>query len=842
MDMFGSPSNKNTHFSCCQYLRRQTFKQRYLLRKPARLCLILLLLAIKGWAQDEATISGRVVDRNNQALLAGITIEINPGNRTTLSDTTGGFRFTGIRPGSYTLRFSGVGFQVKTLSNVVLTTGNITTLNIELEPAIKELESVTVTGRKNSARAATLESPLSIQRLTTEEIKANPGGNFDISKVIQSLPGVGGGVGGGSFRNDIIIRGGAPSENVFYLDGIEVPVINHFSTQGSGGGPQGILNVSFIEEVKLSTSAFEARYDNALSSVFQFKQKTGNNNRLQGNIRLSGTELAATFDGPLSNKTTFLASARRSYLEFLFMTLDLPIRPNYWDFQFKTTTRINDKTTLSFLGMGAIDEFSFAAPKNATPEKLYVINSNPNINQWTYTIGATLKRLVTNGYWNLSLSRNTLDNTANKFMNNEQPVEEERTLLIRSNETENKLRFDMTKNLQDWKITYGVVAQYVQFDNQFDQVYRPELKDSLGNIIQEKTEFSSTTEQNFLRYGAFIQAGRRFLNERLAISGGVRADANSLENGEQNPLKQLSPRISASYALSQKVNFSASYGMYYRLPSYTQIAYADAAGALVNQGAYIRSTHAAGGFEFLPNSDFRITAEGFYKWYSDYPVSTTDGISLANKGTEFGAIGNEPVVQNGKGRVYGFELFAQKKLTKHFFGILSYTFYRSQFSGLDGKYAPATWDNRHLISYTMGYKLAKQWEVGLKFRYQGAAPYTPFNLEESRANYLTLGTGVLNYAFVNRRRLPAYNAADIRIDKKWNLKRFTLDLFIDVQNFYASKSAGTPQYTFKRNSDNTAFITTDGQPVKIDGSNAIPYILDNVEGNVLPTIGFIVEF
>jgi hypothetical protein len=175
-------------------------------------------------------------------------------------------------------------------------------LTIELDPVVARLNDVVVTSKRATARATTLESPLSIQRLTTEEIKANPGGNFDISKVIQSLPGVGGGAAGGSFRNDIIIRGGAPSENVFYLDGIEVPIINHFSTQGSGGGPQGILNVSFIEDVKLSTSAFDARYDNALSSVFQFKQKNGNNQRLQGNIRLSATELAATFDGPLSKK------------------------------------------------------------------------------------------------------------------------------------------------------------------------------------------------------------------------------------------------------------------------------------------------------------------------------------------------------------------------------------------------------------------------------------------------------------------------------------------------------------------------------------------------------------
>ena len=220
-------------------------------KKPAYLSLIFLLFAFTGIAQNKASIYGTVVDKNKQSLLAGITVVISPGNQTTLTDTAGNFRFIDLEPGTYNLGFTGVGFHPKTLSNLVITTGNITTLNIELDAAVTELENLVVTGRRNTVRTATLESPLSIQRLTTEEIKANPGGNFDISRVIQSLPGVGGGVAGGSFRNDIIIRGGSPSENVFYLDGIEVPVINHFTTQGSSGGPQGILNVSFIEEVKL---------------------------------------------------------------------------------------------------------------------------------------------------------------------------------------------------------------------------------------------------------------------------------------------------------------------------------------------------------------------------------------------------------------------------------------------------------------------------------------------------------------------------------------------------------------------------------------------------------------
>jgi len=318
-----------------------------------------------------------------------------------------------------------------------------------------------VKGRRNKVRAASIESPLSVQKLTTEEIKRNPGGNFDISKVVQSLPGVGGGVGGGGFRNDIIIRGGAPSENVFYLDGIEIPVLNHFGTQGSGGGPQGILNANFIEEVKVSSSAFDARYDNALSSVLQFRQKTGNTNRTQGNFLLSATELALTLDGPLSNKTTYLASVRRSYLQFLFQLFDLPIRPNYWDYQLKITSKLNDKTTLNFIGIGAIDEFKFAAPKEATPEKLYVINSNPIINQWNYTVGVSLRRLLQNGYMNIALSRNTLNNNVEKFEDNDFPSPQTQTLLTDSRETENKFRIDVTKNINDFTLTYGAYAQYV---------------------------------------------------------------------------------------------------------------------------------------------------------------------------------------------------------------------------------------------------------------------------------------------------------------------------------------------------------------------------------------------
>lgn len=238
----------------------------------------------------------------------------------------------------------------------------------------------------------------------------------------------------------------------------------------------------------------------------------------------------------------------------------------------------------------------------------------------------------------------------------------------------------------------------------------------------------------------------------------------------------------------------------------------------------------------------RFTLEGFLKHYNNYPVSIRNGISIANTGIEFGQIGAEPVLSSGKGRAYGLELFAQQKLTRSSYFTISYTFFKSEFTGVDNVFRPSSWDNRNLVSAIFGHKLKRNWELGLKFRYAGGSPYTPFDLDASRQNYLTLGEGVLDYNQVNSQRLGAFRQFDFRVDKKWNFNKFSLNVFIDIQNITNFSETGVLSYTFQRNTDNTDFITTDGQPIKVDGSNAIPKILKDEAGTILPTIGFILEF
>lgn len=766
-------------------------------------------------AQTTGKVNGTVKDRDTQEPLIGVVIQLG---ETVQTDQEGKFSLD-LPVGKYNLTATYVGYLPYEAYNLNVSSGNALEITVEMVQDRKLLKEVVVKANA-SARVTDMFTPLATQKLNYEEIKVNPGGNFDVSKVIQVLPGVSGGT--SANRNDIIVRGGGPSENVYFLDGIEIPVLNHFQTQGASGGATGILNVSFINDVQLSSSAFDARFGNALASTIVVKQRNGNAEKLSGNLRLSGSEFAATLEGPLSKKTTFLASARRSYLQFLFQLLDLPIRPDYWDFQYKVHTKLNAKSELTFLGLGAIDNFTLAVPKNSDANAAYINRANPLIKQWNYTVGSTYKRLVEDGYFTLALSRNMFYNGATRYADNakkEGPVLYE----LGSHEAENKLRLEFNKFTAGWKYSFGAEGQYVRYDV------------AAFSALGADSSSTSRSEIDFFKAGAFLQAAKNF--GPLLLSGGVRTDVNSFTR--RGPWETLSPRLSLSYALSPRWDLSASVGRYYKLPVYTMLAHRNE--ALVNKDLkYMRADHLTAGVQYIPRNDLRFTVEAFYKRYSDYPVAVQSGISFANLGTDFAAVGDEPYVSTGKGRVLGVEAYVQQKLVNRLFYIASATLFRSEFAGVDRQYRSSTWDYGFTFSSTLGYKFKKNWDVGVKYRWAGGQPYTPFDEAASRANYLYKGTGTYDFSRLNQERLPAFSQLDVRVDKKYNFKTVSLSVFVDLQNLLGYKTASLPKYTFERN--DSGFVTTDGLPVQMDGGNALPLVLAERSATVVPTLGFIFEF
>ena len=777
---------------------------------------LFVLLISMVYAQNNGTLTGQVIDNKTLLPLEGSTVLVEGTTIGVVTDAEGYFSIQDIPPKTYKIIAGFLGYTSETKFNVIVKSVGTADLLFKLEEDNQILDEVVVV--KSSFRT-TKETPLSTQSLSAVEIETYPGGNNDIAKVAQSLPGISPSIGG--FRNDFIIRGGAPNESVYYLDGIEIPNINHFSTQGSAGGPVGMLNVDFIRNVTLSSSAFGAEYDNPLSGVLAFEQRDGNTKDFAAKVRVGASEAGITINSPLfkgdkeRSNTTLMLSARRSYLQFIFELVGLPIRPDYWDYQWKLTHTVDTYNSISFIGLGSIDDFSVVAPDEFDAEQQATIEQVPIIQQRTTTLGLSWTRKFKNGNGLMltTLSTNRLQNLFSRFEDNEAKS----GLLFENDavEQETKLRSKVTRYSGNWKYSYGFNLQLSKYSNA---------------TLSLLDNFNYATSINFTKYGFFGKASRSYFNERLSLSLGLRLDADSFTTGS-SLIDNLSPRFAASYRLTQderwKVN--TSIGRYFKMPTYTMLGFQDINGNFINKNnRYTQSDHYVLGIEYNWSPTSRITIEGFLKDYSQYPVSVLDQVSLANKGGGFEVLGNEPVIDSGEGQSLGMEVLFQQKLTKNFYGVLAYTYFFSEFSRENGPLLPTVWDSRNLLSFTGGYKLKQNWEISLRYRYAGKTPYVPTDVAASLAAYPRI---VLDYNRLGDVSLDVFSQGDIRIDKKWNFKRLSFNFYLEVQNFLAQAVPRPLEYGLAR--------TEDGMEVQ---PRSLVVIDTDRTQTPLPSFGFVFDF
>lgn len=784
------------------------------------LLLLLIALSTAGYTQT-GVIKGKITNSINKEPIPFAVILVDESTLGTTSDENGDYTISGLNPGMYNLKVNFIGYKPVTIYEVQVRNANATFANIEMEEMSMEMQEAVVTAQPFVRKE---ESPLSLRSIGVSEIKRNPGGNRDISRVIQSLPGV---AITSSFRNDIIVRGGSPNENRFYLDGIEVPTINHFSTQGASGGPVGLINVDFIQDLDFYAGAFPANRGNALSSVLDFKFKDARTDKPAYSITLGSNDLAATIETPLTKNSTLIASWRRSYLQFLFQALDLPFLPKYDDFQFKSEIKLDQNNIIDIIGLGAIDNVSLNTDASPTEENQYVLSQIPTNQQWNYTIGGSWRHFNKNAYRTIVLSRNYLNNSAQKYTGNDESDPSKKLLDYQSTEAENKFRIEETLRENGWKVNYGVGAEWAEYTTTTFQKLANELTQDY------------TSEIGVFKYGAFGQVSKSALKERLQWSLGLRLDGNNFNDHMAKPLHQLSPRLSASYSLSEKMAINFNTGIYHQLPPYTTLGYRNPAGELVNtEVKYIQAKHLVLGLEYNTSKNSRITLEGFYKQYSNYPMDLIDSISLANKGSDFGVIGNAPVISNNKGRSYGLEFFFQQKLFHDFYGLFSYTFVRSEFQDFEGSYVASAWDYRHMLSVTGGKIFKRNWEVGAKFRYNSGSPYTPYDIAASalKTNYDVTNAGIPDNTQLNAQRVEPFYQIDMRVDKKYNFKKWTLDVYLDVQNITNNTTEEQPYFSVERDAAGVPITNPDNPDYYI------PKSIPNTAGTVIPGIGIVVEF
>jgi outer membrane receptor for ferrienterochelin and colicin len=776
--------------------------------------------------QNSGVIKGRVYNSKTNEGVPFASIVVWGTTTGSMTDFDGNFLFTGLKPGFAELRVTSIGFKPYISGAIMVTNSNQVNIEIPLEEAEIDIGEVII---RASPFRKKIETPISVRIIGIDEIEKNPGGNRDISKVIQSFPGV---ASTPAFRNDVIVRGGGPNENRFYIDNVEIPYLNHFSTQGASGGPVGIINVDFVQSVDFISGAFPASKGNALSSILNFTFVDGNSDKMKYRATVGASDLGLTLDGPAGKKGTLLMSVRRSYLQFLFSALELPFLPTYTDFQLKYKIRLDLKNELTILALGAKDDFRLNLKANKTDFQRYILDYIPVQEQYSYVTGLVYKHYRDNGFDTWVLSRNYLNNSQYKYLSNIK-TDPNRIFDYLSGEGEIKGRYESTIiGEEGLRINFGAGYEYAHYRNStFRRIFIEGLEEEIDYDVNLK----------FSKFSLFGQVSKAYLNERLSLSLGVRTDANSYYSGMANPLQQLSPRFSGSYIIGEKLSLNFSTGRYFQLPPYTALGFSNLSGTFINKQnkiRYIQADHLVAGFEFNPSENAQFTLEGFYKNYRRYPFSVRDSVPLSAKSADYGIFGDEELISISRGRAYGFELLGRLKEFSNTNLVFSYTFVRSEFRDPDSRMIPSAWDNKHLLNITATRTLKRNWDLGIKWRFVGGAPYTPYDLDKSAfiAAWDLQGQGYLDYSRFNEFRLKAFHQLDLRLDKQYFFVSWSLMLYADVQNVYNHK-ADQPSLLVRQTDSNGIPETNPSDPLKYN----LKY-LDNEVGTVLPTIGIIIEF
>lgn len=782
----------------------------------------MLSLAIAVFTQAQTyQIKGTVIDRSTRKPLEFVNILVTGMGIGASTDRDGNFTITQVPPGIYRLQASALGY--KTVLTPEYRVNHITPyVQIEMEEESALLNEITVTA---SPFRRIPESPVSLRIIGLQEIEKAPGANRDISRVVRNYPGVAFSPVG--YRNDLIVRGGGPSENRFYLDGVEIPNINHFSTQGASGGPVGLIDADLVRNVRFYSGAFPANRGNALSSILDFSLRDGDMQRNSIKATLGASEVSLSSNGHLGEKTSYLVSIRQSYLQMLFKILGLPFLPAYSDASFKIKTRFNPQNELTVLGLGGIDRMKLNLDIDGEDAE-YILSYLPKIEQETFTAGGVYRHYAGSHVQAVTFSHSYLNNRNLKYQDNDESRPENLMLNLRSTEQESKLRAENTSSWSVWKVNAGLELNYSRYVNKsFQRLYS-----------DRPTVYNYDTNLNLFRWGLFASADYTSPDESFTASLGVRTDGNNYSDKMKELWRQLSPRLSVSYRLAEGLFLSGHMGLYYQLPAFTALGFKGNSDRYINKSLdYTSVSQESIGLTWNPNASMELSVEGFYKYYDQMPLSVTDGIPLSCKGNDYGVIGNEPLTPAAKGRSYGVEMMFKWLLTQKLNLSASLTAFKSEFkAGEDEKYIPSAWDNRFILNASGTYNFPKQWSLGIRVCAIGGSPYTPFDSEKSSLveAWDAQGKAYYDYTRYNAERLSAFAQIDVRVDKTFYLKRCMLGFYLDIQNITGSK-LHQPDVLMS-----TGQIENPSAP-----ASQQRYIMKSVRqqsGTLLPTLGITFEY
>jgi len=749
---------------------------------------ILLLIAFSSntlLSETYGRIQGQVTDSRTKEPLAGVNVLVVGYTLGASTDLDGYYNIDKITTGTQRIEFSYVGYETRIVSDIMVLSSKPATVNTKLSESLIEVETIVVTGGYFPEETQIQSSTIALNR---EEIRRFPGGFEDVVRTVSTLPGVT--ITGSNARNDLLVRGGGPSENLFIVNNIEVPNINHFGTQGFSSGSLSFINLDFVDNVSFSTGGFTARYGEKMSSVLELELTEGRTDRLGFKTLISATQFGFNSEGPLGENGNFIFSARKSYLDLIFKAAGLPFVPVYNDLNFLANYKLSSKDRISVIGLAALD---YVDRDQSTLENRVSNAGLLDNTQNQYIFGLDYRHLFQKGYFEVTANYNLMQYDFTQVDSAEQPY-----FQSQNDEGEAGLKIKYFRALNKrLSIISGISQKFIRNTNDIrfaDVIYNRSgvlvPRASFGLPSRNTETFSSG------KSAGFIETDYNF-NKRFSLNGGVRLDHYNFLSEKD----YLAPRIALRYQLSGKTSMKLSGGTYYQSPSYVW---------LINPAnrnlKALKNDMAVLGVDYLWRSDTRLSLEVYYKDYTNLPTGSQPDINdyfvITNSGTDYGgrnddfqSFGYYSMNSTGKGQTYGMEWLLQKRFSDiPFYGQISFSLSHSEFIPANGEKHEGPFDQPYLLNISAGYIFNEKWEISGKFRYFSGLPYTPVYLPSENPSGIYSIQNLPDEYLSDR--LSSGHHLDVRIDRYFNFQKWTLITFLDIQNIYNFQIEQRPQFDF----------------------------------------------
>ena len=773
--------------------------------------MLFLTLTDLIWSQT-GNLAGLIRDATTHQPLIGVNVIISDTELGAASDMEGYFRIEKVPVGSYNIRISMIGYEVISRANVHIVPQRTTTTNFDLHPAVLKGEGVTVTAKFFEQ---TRDAITSSRTVDIEEIRSDPVGAYDIMAMMQALPSV---VSGSDQYNEIIVRGGAPGENLFVMDYLEIPHPNHYPEQGKGGGPITMVDTEFIERIDFYAGAFPARYGEKLSSVMDVTLRSGNRERHLGEISMNMAGFGANVEGPLADNGSYLFSVIRSFLDFVIVSTGMQAVPQYWSSQGKITYDLSPTKKLMFNYIGGIDAINIVGEDNPSLRGA----ENVEFDSQQTTVGMTYKNLFSKkGFSILSLSKSLVQLNTDVY---ELAEDNQRDMYHQRRDLENETTFRGEVNYKvrpgiDVNTGFSIKTINLDYDNWFEPrptiLYGYSLSSAVEPVMVPEDVFYDIYFQNpamivtpldtlgvadtiktnaildYQKMGGFIHFSLQPTYALKLFVGG------RYDHLDFTGASSASPRFGLSYHFSEVLSLNFSAGRYFQ-PPFNHYLNSERGTPRKLKNYY--ADQAVIGLEYFLAADTRLTLEVFNKEYDDM---VTFEMLTGSDGRDSLNIYN--TINGGSGRSNGIELFIQKKYSKNWYGSLSWS--HSIAEGVDprsDKYYPWIYDYGDVVNIIGGYKVryadydwyrqfkesvwaksfswlpfmpSDEFEISFKFRYMGGRPFTPKTYDHTVRDWYVESTQPWNTS-----RYDPYLRLDLMLQQRFYFKRVNMVVFWDFLN------------------------------------------------------------